>query len=73
MPEKDVNSPVNSRNTSSKLSGNIPCSSPGARSMPGSDRRDSVPAQPSHGAGSHVSRMSEEPTPLEPRTKLVGE
>src|SRR5262249_34242822 len=35
MPEKDVNSPVNTRNTTSKLSGNIPGFSPGAKSAPG--------------------------------------
>jgi hypothetical protein len=35
MAERDVNSPVNSRNTASKLRGNIPGFSPGAKSAPG--------------------------------------
>ena len=34
MPEKDVNSPVNTRHPASKLSSNLPLS-PGARSDPG--------------------------------------
>jgi hypothetical protein len=34
MAEREVNSPVNSRNTTSKLSGNIPGFSPGAKSDP---------------------------------------
>jgi hypothetical protein len=49
MPEKEVNSPVNTRNTGSKLSGNIPGSSPGAKSDPGREggpRFDNVQPQP---------------------------
>jgi len=34
MPEREVNSPVNTRNTTSKLRSNLPLS-PGARSDPG--------------------------------------
>ena len=34
MPEREVNSPVNTRNTTSKLRSNLPLS-PGARSNPG--------------------------------------
>jgi hypothetical protein len=70
MPTEVV-SPVTRRG--SKVSGNEPCSSPGARSMP-SSRNDSVPAQPAHGGtGGHVSRMStEEPSPFEPRTQVTG-
>jgi len=34
MPEREVNSPVNTRNTGSKLRSNLPLS-PGARSDPG--------------------------------------
>ena len=67
MPTEVV-SPVTRKG--SKVGSNQPCSSPGARSMPGA-RRDSVPAQPAHGGtgGSRVSRMStEELSPFEPRT-----
>jgi hypothetical protein len=57
---KEVNSPVNTRNTTSKLKSNLPLS-PGARSDP-SKRGDSVPAQPQH---SQVSRHSEEPASIQ--------
>jgi hypothetical protein len=56
MPTEVV-SPITRKG--SKVSGNEPCSSPGARSMP---RRDSVPDQPFHGrSGGHVRSQSEEP------------
>ena len=42
MAEREVNSPVNSRNTASKLSGNIRGFSPGAKSDPG--RGDQAPS-----------------------------
>ena len=75
MPERDVCSPVNTRSpASNKLSGNTPGYSPGAFSSPSRGdrgRRDSVPLQPSRGAG-RVSRMSEEPSPFEPRTQVTG-
>jgi hypothetical protein len=65
MPEKDVNSPVNTRNTSSKV-GSIPPGdfSPGARSDPGrpnGPKFDSVPAQASN---ARVGRNTEEPAEL---------
>ena len=53
---KEVNSPVNTRNTTSPLSVKLPLS-PGARSAPG--RGDSVPPQPPHGGA--ASRHSQEP------------
>jgi hypothetical protein len=43
MPEKEVNSPVNTRNTASKLSGNIRGFSPGAKSDP--SRGDQAPSR----------------------------
>jgi hypothetical protein len=42
MAEREVNSPVNTRNTASKLSGNIRGFSPGAKSDPG--RGDQAPS-----------------------------
>ena len=64
MPEKEVCSPVNTRSpTSHKLSGNIPGSSPGARSNPSRGRTDSIQPQPAH---ARVSLSSgEEPASLE--------
>jgi len=56
---KDVNSPVNSANKSSKIASNQPMS-PGARATPGGSKHapaDSVPGQPAP----QVSRQSEEP------------
>jgi hypothetical protein len=71
MPTEVV-SPVTRKG--SKVSGNEPCSSPGARSMPGAERRDSVPPQPQHGgSGGRIRAQSEEPaSPLEPRTQVTG-
>jgi hypothetical protein len=57
MAEREVNSPVNSRNTTSKLSGNIPGFSPGAKSAPG--RGDQAPSH-------------EPETPLHERTVQQG-
>jgi hypothetical protein len=54
MPTQ-VESPVTRKG--SKVSGNSPCSSPGARSMPGA--KDSVRAQPSHGGGGRVAPHAE--------------
>jgi hypothetical protein len=56
---KQVNSPVNTANTSSRLSENTGLS-PGARSMPGA-KRDSVPGQRTHSAPP-VKTHSEEPS-----------
>ena len=47
----------------SKVGGNIPGSSPRARSMP-TDRRDSVPPQPAHGGGGRVAPYADEPAEL---------
>ena len=69
MPIKDVNSPVNTRNTGSKLSSKVPLS-PGARSNPdraGGPKFDSVPPQPQH-RGAGVSPHAEEPAEL----KITG-
>ena len=69
MPEKEVNSPVNTRNTGSKLSGNIPGSSPGAKSDPGREggpRFDNVQPQPQHRTATH----QEEP-PIPSSTPVV--
>jgi hypothetical protein len=66
---KEVNCPVNTRNTGSKLSGNIPGFSPGAKSDPGcvgGPRLDSVPAEPPH---ARVS-LGEEGRPAE--VTIVG-
>jgi hypothetical protein len=54
MPEREVNSPVNSRNTTSKLRSNLPLS-PGAKSNPsaGGPKFDSVPPQPQHRTATH--------------------
>jgi hypothetical protein len=63
MSEREVNSPVNTRNTASKLSGNIRGSSPGAKSDPGraeGPKFDSVPRQPSH---ARTSVHQEQPIP----------
>ena len=63
MPIKDVNSPVNTRNTGSKLRSNLPIS-PGARSHPdraGGSKFDSVPPQSTH-RGTGVSPHAEEPS-----------
>ena len=58
---QEVQSPVTRKG--SKVSGNIPGSSPGAFSNPSrGGRGDAVPPQPAQGSGGHVSRMSEEPT-----------
>jgi hypothetical protein len=67
MPIKDVNFPVNTRNTGSKLRSNLPLS-PGARSDPGrvgGPKFDSVPPQPTH-RGTGVSPHAEEPVPGSP-------
>ena len=64
MPIKEVNSPVNTANTVSKLSGNTPEFSPGAKSNPGrveGPRFESVPPQPSD---ARVS-LSEDSRPAE--------
>jgi hypothetical protein len=58
MPERDVNSPVNTRSSSSKLSGNISGSSPGAFSNPSRGSSDSLPQRSSY---ARVSRNAEEP------------
>jgi hypothetical protein len=66
----EVCSPITRKG--SNASGNIPGSSPGARSMPGASggAGDSVPPQPSHGP---ASRHSAEPEPpLREPTKVVG-
>jgi hypothetical protein len=63
---KEVESPVTRKG--SKVSGNIPGSSLGAFSNPSRGRTDSGPRQPSQG---RVSRMAEEPSPLEPRTEVT--
>jgi hypothetical protein len=57
MPTEVV-SPVTRKG--SRVSGNIPGSSPGAFSNPSRGRGDSVPRQPANGGG-HVSRSAEEP------------
>jgi hypothetical protein len=62
----EVISPITRKG--SKVSGNVPCSSPGARSMPRADRRrdNAEPEPPFHGrSGGHV-RSSEEPGPSLP-------
>ena len=62
MPEREVCSPVNTRNTGSKLRGNIRGFSPGAKSDPGrvgGPRFDNVPAQPSHARVSLSSNAQE--------------
>jgi len=50
MAEKEVNSPVNTRNTTSKLRGNIPGFSPGAKSDPsrGDQATGRAPEPPVH-------------------------
>ena len=66
MPTEVV-SPVTRKG--SKVSGNVPGSSPGAFSNPSRGRRDSVPPQPTHGGG-HVSRGAEEP--VVGKVKVIG-
>jgi len=68
MPEKEVNSPVNTRNTGSKLSGNIPGFSPGARSDPGrvGGPTFDAPPEPQHRTATH----QEEP-PIPSSTPVV--
>jgi hypothetical protein len=56
MPEREVNSPVNTRNTGSKLSGNIPGFSPGAKSDPGrveGPQFDNAQPLPQHRTATH--------------------
>jgi hypothetical protein len=65
MAEREVVSPVTRKG--SNVGSGQPLS-PGARSMP-TGRPDNVPAQPVQG---RVSQMSDQPIPLEPRTKVVG-
>ena len=50
MAEREVNSPVNSRNVTSRLSGNIPGFSPGAKSDPsrGDQATSHEPEPPLH-------------------------
>jgi hypothetical protein len=62
---KDVNSPVNTSNTGSKVGSNQP-KSPGAFSSPSRGRTDSVPAQPGHAR----VNLSEEGQPAE--VTIVG-
>ena len=67
MPEKEVNSPVNTRNTGSKLSGNIPGFSPGAKSDPGREggpRFDNVQPQPQHRTATHQETPVPSATPV---------
>jgi hypothetical protein len=62
MVERDVNSPVNTRNTASKLSGNYRGSSPGARSNPsarGDQATSQPPEQPAHRVAPHADQPSE--------------
>lgn len=65
MPEREVNSPVNTRNTTSKLSGNIPGFSPGAKTDPGREggpKFDSV--QPQHRTATHQETPVPSATPV---------
>jgi hypothetical protein len=63
MAERDVNSPVNTRNTTSKLSGNIPGFSPGAKSDPsrGDQATSREPEPPLH---EHVVQGADQPAEL---------
>lgn len=65
MAEREVNSPVNSRNTTSKLSGNIPGFSPGAKSAPG--RSDQAPSHEPE-ALLHERSVQQGAEPAEPGT-----
>jgi hypothetical protein len=66
MP-KQVESPVTRRG--SKVGSPQPLS-PGAKSMPGGSKGDSVPAQPAHVSASRVAPHAEEPTPLKQRPEF---
>ena len=65
MAEREVNSPVNTRHPSSKVSGNIPGFSPGAKSAPGrSDQATSHEPEPPL----HERTVQEADQPAEPGT-----
>ena len=67
MPEKEVNSPVNTHNTGSKLSCNIRGFSPGSKSDPGrvdGPRFDNVQPQPQHRAATHQETPVASSTPI---------
>ena len=67
MPAREVNSSVNTRNTRSKLSGNIPGFSPGAKSDPGrvgGPRFDNAQPQPQHRAATHQETPIPSSTPV---------
>jgi hypothetical protein len=65
MAEREVNSPFNSRNTASRLSGNIPGFNPGAKSAPG--RGDQAPSHKSE-PPPHERTVQQSAEPAEPGT-----
>jgi len=76
MPEREVCRPVNTRNTGSKLRGNIPGFSPGAKSDPGrvgGPRFDNVQPHPQHRAATHQETPVPSATPvvIGPRIKVM--
>jgi hypothetical protein len=72
MPEREVNSPVNTRNTMSKLSSNRPLS-PGARSNPGRVEGPKFDAVPTSQLRTTRAAHQEEPAiPAGATTQVTG-